>query len=450
MALYRAGRSEEALAVLRRAIALSPDEAGPALQMGEVLWHGGDYDQAAEIGQRVVQRFSGDKRGWILLGNALQTLARFDEAVTAYNRVLELDPDNFDAFSNIALTLLKMGEAKRSLEMYDEAVRRWPSRIDARANRSLAMLTLGDLAGGFAEYETRWQSAAFAGKSSAGTANAPRWHGEDPAGKTILLTTEQGMGDVIQFIRYAPLIAARSATVHVAAAPELRPVLESVAGVSRIFQGGEPRPHLDWHAPIASLPHIFHTTLDNVPADVPYVRAEPQRVEKWRERLAGDEKVKVGIVWAGTPLHQNDRARSCRLFDFSPLAAVADTSWYSLQKGPGVAQLDNPPPGMTITALGDELRDFGDTAALLECLDLLISVDTSVVHLAGALGRPVWMVAARGPDWRWLLDRQDSPWYPTLRIFRQNRSGEWGPVFERVTDALRGFAREFAMEKEKR
>jgi tetratricopeptide (TPR) repeat protein len=435
LAMTRAGQIDQGIAMLRQAVALDPQAPGPQLQLGEALWHHGQYDQAAEIARRLAERDPNDLRGWILLGNSRQTLAQFDEAVEAYNKVLALDPNNFDAFSNIALTLLKMGEARRSLEMYDQAIARWPHRIDAQANRSLAKLTLGDLTGGFAEYETRWKSAAFAGKPSA---QGPRWHGEDPAGKTILLTTEQGMGDVIQFIRYAPLVAARGATVYVSIAPELRPVIATVAGISRIFTGGagEKIPHASWYAPIASLPHIFHTTLETIPADVPYVRAEEQRVARWRDRFAADANMKVGIVWAGTPLHQNDRARSCRLSDFAPLAGVANVSWYSLQKGPAVKQLGDPPPGMNITHLGDDLRDFGDTAALLQCLDLLISVDTSVVHLGGALARPVWVLLARGPDWRWMLDRDDSPWYPTLRLFRQTRSGQWGSVLQRATEAL--------------
>jgi tetratricopeptide (TPR) repeat protein len=447
LALTRAGQTDKGIAMLRRAVSIDPKAMGPHLQLGEALWHTGQYEEAAEIACGLVERDPTDRRTWILLGNAYQTLARFDEAVEVYQKVMDLDPDNFDAFSNIALTLLKMGEAKRSLEMYDQAIARWPQRVDAQANRSLAKLTLGDLSGGFAEYETRWKSAAFAGKPSA---TGPRWHGEDPRGKTILLTTEQGMGDVIQFIRYAPLIADRGARVFVSCAPELKPVIATVVGIDRIFTGGvgEKISDANWYAPIASLPHIFHTTVQTIPAEVPYVAAEADRVARWRERLAQDDALNVGIVWAGTPLHQNDRARSCKLSDFSPLAAVEGVHWYSLQKGPAVKQLDTPPAGMKITHLGDELHDFGDTAALLQCLDVLISVDTSVVHLGGALARPVWALLARGPDWRWMLDRDDSPWYPTLRLFRQTRSGEWGPVLERAAEALREFAGQQKKEKE--
>jgi hypothetical protein len=236
-------------------------------------------------------------------------------------------------------------------------------------------------------------------------------------------------------------MAARGASVRVAIATELRPVIATVAGIHHVYVGGEKMPRVDYFAPIASLPHIFRTTIETIPANVPYVSTEPDRVARWRERLAdAADAVKVGIVWAGTPLHQNDRSRSCKLSDFAPLAGVANVRWYSLQKGPGAAQLSNQPAGMNITALGDDLNDFGDTAALLDCLDLLISVDTSPVHLAGALARPVWTLVARGPDWRWMLDREDSPWYPTLRLFRQTVSGQWSDVFERVKAALEQFA----------
>jgi hypothetical protein len=326
-----------------------------------------------------------------------------------------------------------MGQAKESLDMYEQIVARWPDRMDALANRSLAILTLGDLPRGFAEYETRWKSAAFKDKVSM---PCPRWDGADVTGKTILLTSEQGSGDVIQFIRYAPLVSARGAKVSVHCSPELRGVIETVAGVSGIFHAGDQLPPMDFYAPLASLPSIFKTTLDTIPANVPYVRADPDKLARWQERLASASGFKVGIVWAGTPLHQNDCARSSKLSDFAPLA-IQGVSLFSLQKGKPESQLASPPPGMQITALGPDLRNFADTAALLQCLDLLISVDTSVVHLAGALGKPVWTLLAKGPDWRWMLDREDSPWYPTMRLFRQREMGNWSDVIARVSENLR-------------
>jgi hypothetical protein len=311
--------------------------------------------------------------------------------------------------------------------------------MDALANRSLAILTLGDLERGFREYETRWRSAAFKDKPPVpGT----RWDGTaDVIGKTVLLTSEQGMGDVIQFIRYVPkIVRERGAKVLVHCSPDLRAVIETVDGVSGIHHPGEVLPRFDLYAPLASLPAIFKTTLETIPADVPYIRADPARVERWKERLASARGVKVGIVWAGTPLHQNDAARSSKLSDFAPLA-MEGVSLFSLQKGKPEAQLQNPPPGIQITPLGQDLRSFADTAALLQCLDLTISVDTSVVHVAGALARPVWTLLAKGPDWRWMLEREDSPWYPTMKLFRQREMGNWSEVMLRVSANLREIAK---------
>ncbi len=435
MALFRAGQSEQALKVLRHAVTLNPDELSPQLQLGEVLWLGLSYEEANEIARRVTTCAPADVRGWILLGSTFQTMARFEEAADTYRKVLQLDPNNFDAFSNLAGTLLNMGEAKQSLEMYEQVLARWPDRADARTNRSLAMLTLGDLAGGFEEFESRWKHAAFARAWLA--PDVPRWHGEDPAGKSILLTTEQGIGDVFQFVRYAPLIAQRGATVHVAATAEIHPFLATVAGVSKLVRPGEAPPPVNWYAPVASLPHIFRTTLENVPAEVPYITADAQLVAQWRDRLAEDPNVKVGLAWAGNPAHQNDRSRSCKLTDLAPLAGVERVTFYSLQVGEPSKQ--PVPAGMRFVQLGPDLPN---TAAALENLDLLISVDTSIAHLGGALARPVWLALARGPDWRWMLDREDSPWYPTFRLFRQTRPGEWDPVFERMAGALRDLVNE--------
>ncbi len=437
--LHRMGKFNEALAVLRRAAGIQPIEVPVLLQLGEALWGGQQFAEAAQIAERAEKMAPHDIRVLILLGNSYQVLARSEEAAAAYRRVIEIDPNNFDALSNLALTILKMGQAKESLEMYEQIVARWPDRMDALANRSLAILTLGDLERGFREYETRWRSAAFKDKAPVpGT----RWDGsQDIAGRTLLLTSEQGMGDVIQFIRYVPkIVADRGAKVLVHCAPELRGVIETVPGVSGIHHPGEPLPRFDLYAPLASLPAIFKTTLDTIPADIPYVRADQTKVQRWRERLAPLKGLKVGIVWAGTPLHQNDAARSSKLADFAPLA-MEGVALLSLQKGKPEAQLQNPPPGMQITPLGQDLRTFADTAALLECLDLTISVDTSVVHLAGALGRPVWTLLAKGPDWRWMLERDDTPWYPTMKLFRQREMGNWSEVIARVSANLRELAK---------
>jgi hypothetical protein len=348
---------------------------------------------------------------------------------------MELDPDNFDAHSNLALVLLKSGDATEALERYNQIIARWPQKRDSLANRSLALLMLGDFPRGFAEYEARWTPDALEAHRRVGRI----WDGSDPSGQTLLLASEQGYGDTIHFVRYAALLADRGARVVVACQPEVEPVVRTVPGVSQILRRGEPIDvKVDAILSLASLPRVMGTTLETIPANVPYVTADPQRVRAWRERLSADPaKLKVGIVWAGSGLHQNDRIRSCSLADLAPLSAVEGVRLYSLQKGAPAKQLESAPPGMNVTPLGDDLHDFGDSAALLDVLDLLISVDTSVVHLAGALARPVWTLLARGPDWRWMLGRDDSPWYPTMRLFRQTTLKDWKPVIDRVADELR-------------
>ncbi|MEA2709815.1 MAG: hypothetical protein QOF78_2416 [Phycisphaerales bacterium] len=443
-AVMRAGRPADALAPLRRAVELAPNLASVWMQFGEAVWRCQRYEEALPAARRAAALAPDEARAHVLVGNALQTLAQFTEAADAYRRAMELDPNLFDAPSNLALTLLKMGRPREALAMYDLVCARWPDALDAVANRSLALLTLGDLARGFADYEARWQTPSVGKYHFA----QPRWDGGDPAGKTILLMNEQGLGDTLHFVRYAPLLAKRGATVIVACPPELQPVIETVAGISRIVTEksvgrgdiaklGDDVPPFDLYVPLSSLPGLFKTTLETIPADVPYVAADPQRVARFRDRLANDGNFKVGIVWAGTAGHINDRARSMSLAALAPLVDVAGVTFYSMQKGPPAAQASAPPARMKLIALGDELHDFADTAALLEALDLVISVDTSVVHLAGALARPVWTLLAAGPDWRWMRDREDSPWYPTMRLFRQTEPGAWQPVIERVAVELR-------------
>jgi tetratricopeptide (TPR) repeat protein len=446
-ALVQAGRFQEAIPILNRAVQMAPNVHTVWMQLAEAHWRQKDYDAALPPAHRAVTMAPNDSRALVLLGNTLQTLARFPEAADVYSRAMQIDPAAFDAPSNLALVLLKMGRARESLDMYEQVAARWPNAADALANRSLALLTLGRFERGFAEYETRWQTAS----SGKYRFTAPKWDGSDPHGKTILLMNEQGLGDTVHFVRYATLLAARGARSVVACPPALRELIMTVKGVSEIVEerptgqpgeivtlgGGDLR--YDCYAPLSSLPHLFKTTLETIPADVPYVAADATRLAHWRHALADDANLKVGLVWAGPPIQLNDRARSMSLQMLAPLTAVEGVTFYSLQKGAPASQASSPPAGMRIVSLGDQLKDFADTAALLDVLDLLISVDTSVVHVAGALARPVWTLVAAGPDWRWMLDRDDSPWYPTMRLFRQAESGQWPPVIDRVASALREF-----------
>jgi hypothetical protein len=277
------------------------------------------------------------------------------------------------------------------------------------------------------------------------------WEKQGVAGKTVLLHGEQGYGDQIQFARYAALVARRGAKVILEVRPPLVTLMRSLKGVKQVVARGDALPAFDLHTPLLDLPAIFGTILRTVPADVPYLQADPAKVAVWAERLANDEPagrpgLRIGISWAGSPTHRQDRSRSVPLARFAPLAAAtADpgaqgpsrVSFISLQKGDAGKQAANPPEGMALRDYTADLNDFSDTAALLMNIDLVISVDTSVVHLAGALARPVWTLVTIGPDWRWLEDRDTSPWYPTMKLFRQTAFDQWDDVFVRVAEALK-------------
>lgn len=429
--LMRLGKFNESFVVFKRAVEIDPN-CGPAwMQYAEAIWRSGNYDDAVAPARRAAELMPNDARTCIIFGNTLQTAGDLIEAERVYRRAAELDPANFDAHSNLALTLLKQGEPETALKLYDEILMRWPANDDATANRSLALLTLGDFSRGWAEYEARWASPQFAGLTRSGTP----WDGGDVQGKTVLLMSEQGHGDTIQFIRYAPLVAERGANVIVSCQADLVSIVATVEGVSRVLVAKRDSAPFDFYAPLASLPRLFHTTQQTIPAHVPYVRADAQLVQRWRERFSRDHNIKVGLVWAGSPAHQNDKVRSMKFENLRPLFDLTGVMFYSLQKGDAANQANG-----AVMSLGDDLTDYAQTAAVLENLDLLIAVDTSVVHLAGALARPVWTLLARGPDWRWMLGRDDSPWYSTMRLFRQEKLHDWETVVQRVARELHEFA----------
>jgi ADP-heptose:LPS heptosyltransferase len=265
----------------------------------------------------------------------------------------------------------------------------------------------------------------------------PQWDGAPAKGKTILLFGEQGAGDMIQFVRYAPMVAERCARTVLVCGPDLKTLLKGVNGVSEVVDYDEQPPRFDQHVPLMSLPKLFKTDLDSIPAPIPYLSADPAKVEHWRLRLGGRPGRKIGLAWAGRITHPNDRNRSMSLAQLAPLAAVKNVQWISLQKGPAEAEARTPQAGLEITDVSSELTDYSDTAALIANLDLVISVDTSVVHVAGAMGKPVWVLLPFIPDWRWLLDRPDSPWYPTMRLFRQRAVGDWEPVVQGIAEKLK-------------
>jgi len=321
-----------------------------------------------------------------------------------------------------------------AIREFEQAIAAEPKFAEAHWNLGLALLTLGELPRGWREYEWRLQCQPF-GDDGLNLAGVTPWRGEPLAGRTLLVRREQGAGDTAQFLRFLPGLCDRGARVLLHVRPEMAALARSVDPRAELVDPAAPLPAPDYYVNLLSLPRWLEVTLDVLPGPMPYLHADPARSEHWRSRLAGYPGRRIGLVWGGNPKHKNDRNRSCPLAVFKPLLDLPGISWFSLQKGDParqLAELDR----SGIIDLGSDLKDFADTAAVLDNLDLLITVDTSVAHVAGALGRPAWVMIPKAPDWRWLLDREDSPWYPSLRLFRQEGVSGWHGVRDRIAEAL--------------
>lgn len=368
--------------------------------------------------------------------NALRRLGRTDEAIIGYSQAIACNPAFADAYNNRAVAWQYLRRIPEALADYDAAVLRAPTHADAHWNRALVKLLQGDYAQGWRDYEWRWRSGAM--RRHARNFPQPQWRGEDIAGKTILIHAEQGLGDVLQFCRYVPLIAARGPRVVLEVHKPLRRLLASIEGAATVITSDEAKPPFDVHCPMLSLPSAFGTRVETIPATVPYLAPDPALAAAWRAKLGPRENLRVGVVWAGRPDNQNDVNRSMPVEMLTPLLS-AGVALHCLQKE--VAAQDRAwAETRGIVFHDQDLDDFADTAALAANMDVVVSVCTSVAHLAGALGLPTWVALCFAADWRWLLDRADSPWYPTARLFRQPAPGDWMPVMNDIADALRRLA----------
>jgi tetratricopeptide (TPR) repeat protein len=493
--LLALGRVAEALADYDRSLELHPNLAQASLNRAEALERLDRPDEALASFDRAIAAMPGLVQAHYNRGNLLQTLDRHVEAIDSFDAALALRPGHAAAACSRATSLGALGWLDAALAGYDTALAHEPMLVHALVNRaivltmqgrhqdalidyghakaiapdsvnvhwneSLCRLAMGDYEGGWREHEWRWQT------KSVGLGHRvfpqPLWLGETPlAGRTILLHGEQGYGDVLQFCRFAPLVAALEGPVGVPGdVPEGMPrdipsgvnvvlevpymlmrLIRTMPGSQRVIARNEAPPEFEAHCPLMSLPLALGTTLETIPTMVPYLSADPDQERAWRIRLAALPGLRVGLVWAGNPRITDraasaiDRRRSMPLARLAPLGAVEGVSFVSLQKGPRAEQAKAPPRGMALHDWTDELWDFADTAALVAGLDLVISVDTSVVHLAGALGKPVWVLNRYDACWRWLYGRTDSPWYPTARLFRQPAFGDWESVIAEVATAL--------------
>lgn len=428
-ALFRLERWKEAAAHLERAVAENPGDVKALGNLGRALLEERKPEEAERWFRKAVALEPERSGGSGDLGAALRSQGRLEEALKAYERAVALAPSRADAHSDLGMVLSELGREAEARERYEQALALEPEHVSARWNRSLLLLRQGDWRAGWREFE--WRRSRKKSNSTRDFA-MPRWDGGPLGGKRILLHAEQGLGDTLQFLRYVPLVQRAGGVVILDVQKPLQRLAATMPGVEAVMASGEPLPAFDVHCPLMSLGLAFGTEVGTIPAEVPYLRVPEDATEAAAAR-AWPEGLRVGLVWAGSQTHPGDRFRSMSLAQLEPLLAVEGVHFFSLQMGAAdaIAQARG-----KIVDMAPASGEMAETAASLEHLDLLITVDTSVAHLAGALGRPVWVLVPFVPDWRWMMGREDSPWYPTMRLFREERVGDWGPVVERVRGEL--------------
>jgi len=434
LALQEKGDLAEALRHYEKTTQIMPNLIEVWYGMGNVLKEKGELEDAILCFQRVLRLRPDYSGAYNSMGNIFREQRRLEKAVFCYEKAIQLEPGNAAAHNNLGSVFQDQGKIDKAIEKFDQALKLRPEHAETHFNRALVLLVRGDFIEGWKAYEWRFKKPDW--KSAYPEHyNIPRWDGSCFAGKRLMVHHEQGHGDNFQFIRYLPMVKALGGTVIFESSRPLLRLFQGFPGIDELLErtpANNSSEGVDLYIPLLSLPGIFGTTLEAIPRKVPYLSADPCEAESWRTRLGDDGgDFKVGIVWAGNPNHKNDRNRSCALAHFLPLADIPGVKLYGLQKEITAGDRASN-QGILTDNLGEYLNDFANTAGALEALDLLISVDTSVAHLAGAMGRPVWLLLPFAPDWRWLLHREDSPWYPTMRLFRQEKPGSWDAVIRRV------------------
>jgi tetratricopeptide (TPR) repeat protein len=432
VALERQGKLDLAAAAFRRALQLSPDAAETHSNLAAVLDAQGKLDLAAAALTRALELDAERVEPYVNLSLVLEKQGRLDEALGVLARAAALDPNCAAVHVNLGLVWERQGKLGEAVAAYRRALAADSRCAEAHLNLALALLRDGDFAAGWREFEWRFQCE---GANESPRAR-PRWAGETIEGRAILLCEEQGFGDSLQFVRFVQLVKQRGARVIVECRPQLASLLKSCPGVDAVVAAGAGPVEFDVYLPMTSVPGVWGTSLESIPAKVPYLFPAAALVEKWKQELGAVEAFKVGIAWQGDPANKTDRFRSIPLERFAPVAGIAGVRLYSVQMGAGREQLARLTTTAPISDLGDRLGDFHNTAAILCNLDLIITCDSAPAHLAGALGLPVWVALAHLADWRWMLERTDSPWYPTMRLYRQSRRGDWHEVFERIATDL--------------
>ncbi len=466
--LSQLGRTDEAKAEYQEVLRQKPNSAETCVNLGVLCINRNELDEAVALFRRAIELRGHFAEAYLNLGCALDATGQsagshrrartraahssptrpkrtttwalpwrpkpaIAEAEVNYRQAIDQQPNHVDAIYNLGIALLKQNMIASAIEQFEQAIALRPDYAEAHHNRAAALLISEDFADGFAEYEWRFKSRDY----PAFQARWPLWQGEPLADRTIVLVAEQGFGDTFQFIRYAALVKQQAARVIVECPPALHRVLARTPGVDEWITTDTPPPEADFCVPLLSLPYRLGTTYETIPADVPYAHADPELVARWREQLSEQSGFRIGVIWQGNPKFPDDRFRSIPLAEYAPLAKLPGVQLVSLQKNAGVEQIAAAAGDWPLLDLHERLENFADTAAVMQNLDLVITSDTGPAHLAGALGVPVWVALPYVPDWRWLLEREDSPWYPTARLFRQTAWGQWSDVFERIVGEVR-------------
>jgi tetratricopeptide (TPR) repeat protein len=465
----RVEMNDKAVAFMQRAIEIAPNDPGIIMGMGSLFAQLEKWDKAAPWLEKTLELKPDFIPALFILAGVRTGQKRFEDCIATCRRIMALAPEEHDILATLSEAMMNMGrfdeaiaELKRAIaikprpsllqslsnaytrigqpdkgiEHIEQAIALDPKNAILHFNKSIILLLMGRMREAWPEYEWRWQHPRMVGRNRA--FNVPEWDGKPLNGKRILLHAEQGMGDTIFFGRYAALVAKEFGGKPIIwCQNSIVEVAKTIEGVHQVVGEQGPVPQVDTHLPIMSLPRVFNTCLETVPHDVPYIKTDPVKSAHWKEEFAKrTKKFKVGLVWYGGDFQPENFLRSCSLAAYAPLGEVPNVAFFGLQKGPAEVQSKNPPPGMDFTDLGPFIRDFTDTSAILENLDLLISIDTSVIHFAGALAKPVWMLLAWSPGHMWMLDRKDTPWYPTIRIWRQPAFKDWATPINQVKEEL--------------
>lgn len=436
--LQQRGMFDLAIAIYRGVLRLMPEDADTLNNLGVALHNSGQLDEALTTFESALA-LQPKAHLHCNLGNVHVDRGDYDQALHCYQQALRLDPRSTYAFGSLGALYMKMMRLEEARAALDQALAIDPNFIGGHWNRAQLLLLQGEFKQGWQEYESRLYAPEVVQRFGRREFSKPLWDGSSAADKTVLVYAEQGFGDAVQFCRYLPRVQQRVGRVIFECRPELLRLMQGLAVtvecVARRDDFREPTVAFDYQLPLLSLPRLFGTELTTIPAQTPYLNADPVLAQQWRGRIQGDG-IKVGLVWAGSPTHQSDRYRSMTLAQLAPLAQLSGITFVSLQKGAAAQQLATAAAAMNLIDLTAQMNDFADTAAVIANLDLVISVDTAVAHLAGALGKPVWVLLYYPPEWRWLLDRDDSPWYPTMRLFRQGARRDWGLVVQQLAVEL--------------